>query len=175
MTGSCHVDGARTTISGATQAELLQNGMPGPTPLGMVCGPLGKAGQPLATEALEEVGEQAARRVAGLTPELAEAALDGMRNEGGHAMRHLVEQGIIPNKGVFASRLEQFKQIVNPILQSPEHVFQWKVGNSPSTAYASKVGEDWIVVFVADSGKWAGKVISTVTAEAADILKWGLK
>ncbi|TWT59741.1 Ig-like domain-containing protein [Rubinisphaera italica] len=96
----------------------------------------------------------------GLTDDAAESALDGMRNDGGHAMRHLVGD-LIPNSGTLANRLDTFKQIANEILRNPEHVAPWRIGATQGTAYLGTSGGRRVVIVVADEGPYAGKVISS--------------
>ena len=45
------------------------------------------------------------------------SAYQGMRSGGGHAMRHLIDEGLIPNSGTLASRAGTFQNLTSPILQ----------------------------------------------------------
>lgn len=106
-----------------------------------------------------------ARAVAGLLDDAANAALTGMRNNGGHAMRKLVGN-LIPNSGRFADRLLVFKEIAGGILRNPEHVALWRTGADQGIGYLGTVGGKKVLVVVASEGPWAGKVISTIFPDA---------
>lgn len=95
----------------------------------------------------------------GLLDAAADAALTGMRNGGGHAMRHLTGT-LIPNGGNFADRLAIFKRIAGGILRNPDHVVSWRIGATQGTAYLGSSGGRQVVIVVANEGPHAGKVIS---------------
>jgi hypothetical protein len=61
-----------------------------------------------------------------------------------------------------------------PILQSPTAQFAWRVGATPATAYAGQIAGRQVVVFVANSGAYAGRIISAIVPDAAQLLQWGL-
>jgi RHS repeat-associated protein len=105
----------------------------------------------------------------GLAAQEAEAALTGMRNQGGHAIRHLIQEGLIVNKGSLASQVERFRELVTPILTGPKKVFDWTVGATPGIGYLGEVGGKNVLVIVAKSGQWAGKVIAAIIPDAQQL------
>lgn len=109
----------------------------------------------------------------GLSPEAAAAASVGLRGGGGHAILHLTEVGLIEKKVSLESKVASFQQLTQPILQNPTKTFPWRLGDSPSTAYVGTVGQT-VVVFVATSGPYAGRVLSAVVPTPANKLKWGI-
>lgn len=111
----------------------------------------------------------------GFAPGAAESALSGMRGQGGHAMRHLVDVGIIPNRGSLEYRLQLFEQIAEPILELPSSTFDWRVGATQARGFAGVVDGDWVVIFVAKEGAYQGKVISAIVPDAGQRALMGLK
>jgi hypothetical protein len=98
----------------------------------------------------------------GLSSADATAALTNMRNNGGHAIRHLRDEGIIANRGSLASQVEEFSTIARPALQDPLVTpFHWRVGGGDTLAYLTRLEDGRVVgFFVAQEGPWAGRVVS---------------
>ncbi|GAA3747464.1 polymorphic toxin-type HINT domain-containing protein [Salinactinospora qingdaonensis] len=103
------------------------------------------------------------------------SAFEGMRKGGGHAMRHLIEDGIIPNKGSVSQKRETFEAKTSKILTNPRKKFSWKIGGTPSNAFAGEVDGVTVVVFVAKEGPYKGRVISAVAPGPENKEKWGLE
>lgn len=129
------------------------------------------------TDAAREADEAADRAegALALSDEAAGDALTGMRNDGGHAIRHLRDEGLIPNRGSLASQVEQFSTLTRPILTAPSSTFSWRLGGTQSVGYVGKApdGTD-VVVFVATEGPYKGKVISAVVPDANQRTQWGI-
>lgn len=121
--------------------------------------------------ALEKAGVSLGQ---GMSQRDSDAAYVGMNKEGGHATRHFVQDGLIDDKGSLASKVAKFKELTQPILQHPSKVFPWTVFNVPCTGYAGVVNGRKVVVFVAGSGAYAGKVLTAVVATPDQIVTWGL-
>lgn len=126
-----------------------------------------------AIAALERVGVSAAR-ARGLERPAAEAAFEGMNKGGGHAIRHLIDEGLVANKSTLASKVAAFKDLTQGILESPAKTFDWTVGGTACRGFAGVVDGENVVVFVAEEGPYAGKVLSSVVPDAAQVAKWGL-
>ncbi len=116
----------------------------------------------------------AAAGAAGLTTEAAEAAFIGMRGGGGHAMRKLIAEGLIPDAGSLASRVQAMRNLLSPVLQSPTHTFSWRVGATEAMGYIGQAGGRDVFVFIATQGSYAGRVISSGVVSASDWALWGL-
>jgi hypothetical protein len=97
-----------------------------------------------------------------------------MRGGGGHASRHLVDEGLIPNSGSLASRVELFEDLTTPLLTSPAKTFDWRLGKTATCAFAGDVGGTSVVVFVAKGGPYQGVVVSAVVPDANQVAQWGL-
>ncbi|MER6004316.1 RHS repeat-associated core domain-containing protein [Nonomuraea angiospora] len=110
----------------------------------------------------------------GFTPDTVSSAFQNMRGEGGHAMRHLIDDGLIPNRGSVAAKRQVFEDLLTPILTNPTKTFAWKLGDTKTRAFAGMVRGKMVVVFVAAEGPYQGKVISAVVPTAANKQKWGL-
>jgi hypothetical protein len=110
----------------------------------------------------------------GFTPDTVSSAFENMRKGGGHAMRHLIEDGLIANKGSDAVKRQAFEQLLTPILTNPSKTFAWKLGDTKTRAFAGMVRGKMVVVFVATEGPYQGKVISAVVPDGKNIAKWGL-
>lgn len=110
----------------------------------------------------------------GFTDDAVGTAYQGMRSGGGHAMRHLMDEGLIPNSGSLASRAGLFEDLTSPILTSPAKTFDWTLGNTATRAFAGEAGGRQVVVFVAKEGPYQGKVLSAVVPDAGQITQWGL-
>ena len=87
-------------------------------------------------------------------------ALEGMRNNGGHAIRHL-EGILIPNTGSLENRVNAFRKIALPILQSPVHKADWRIGATNGIAHLGKSNGKYVVIVVAKDGPYKDKVISS--------------
>ncbi|MFD8994022.1 Hint domain-containing protein [Streptomyces abikoensis] len=111
----------------------------------------------------------------GFTADTVSSAFKDMRGGGGHAMRHLIDDGIIPNKGSVATKAQIFEEKLSPILTVPEKTFDWKLGGTMSKGFAGKVDGRTVVVFVAKEGPYQGSVISAVAPDAQGLAKWGLQ
>jgi hypothetical protein len=110
----------------------------------------------------------------GFTDDAVGTAYQGMRSGGGHAMRHLMDEGLIPNSGSLASRAGLFEDLTSPILTNPAKTFDWKLGNTATRAFAGQAGGKQVVVFVAKEGPYQGKVLSAVVPDAGQMTQWGL-
>ncbi len=109
----------------------------------------------------------APKNIGGLSQQAASDALTGMRNQGGHAIRHLEGNcTVIPNTGSLTSRVEAFRQIALPILQNPQKVAPWIIGVTNGTAYLGTSGGQQVVIVVANEGPFAGKVIASFVPDA---------
>lgn len=104
-------------------------------------------------------------REIGLAPAAAESALNGMRNGGGHAIRH-IEGTLIPKTGSLQSRVEAFKALATPILENPIHSTNWRIGATEATAYLGKSAGQNVAIVVAKDGPHAGKVIGAFIPDA---------
>ena len=89
-------------------------------------------------------------------------------------MRHLVDEGLIPNSGSLGSRAAVFEDLTSPILTNPARAFDWRLGNTATRAFAGEAGGTRVVVFVAKEGPYQGRVISAVVPDADQIAQWGL-
>jgi hypothetical protein len=107
----------------------------------------------------------ASKNVIGFAEGTAETALTGMRNGGGHAIRH-IEGNLIPNTGSLQSRVDAFKQIATPILENPRHVADWRIGGTQARAFLGGVNEQNLAIVVAKEGPHQGKVISSFIPDA---------
>jgi hypothetical protein len=97
-----------------------------------------------------------------------------MRSGGGHAMRHLIDEGLIANSGSLASRAARFQELVEPILRGPAKAFDRRVGSTAARAFAGEAGGRQVVVFVAKEGAYQGGVLSAIVPDAAQVAQWGL-
>jgi len=76
----------------------------------------------------------------GFTDDAVGSAFQGLRGGGGHASRHLVDEGLIPNSGSLASRVQLFEDLTTPLLTNPAKTFDWRLGNTATCAFAGDVG-----------------------------------
>lgn len=90
----------------------------------------------------------------GFTDDAVGSAYQGMRSGGGHAMRHLIDEGLIPNSGSLASRASTFQDLTSPILTNPSATFNWRLGDTATRAFAGQAGGRQVVVFVATEGPY---------------------
>jgi len=110
----------------------------------------------------------------GFADDAVSSAFENMRGGGGHAMRHLIEDGIIPNKGSVASKAAIFQEKLTPILTRPTKAFNWTIGGTPAKAFAGSVDGRTVVVFVAKEGPYQGNVLSALVPSPENMVKWGL-
>ena len=110
----------------------------------------------------------------GFTDDAVASAYQGMRSGGGHASRHLVDAGLIPNSGSLSSRVALFEDLTSPILRSPTRTFDWRLGGTATRAFAGEAGGQRVVVFVAKEGPYQGRVLSAVVPDSTQVAQWGL-
>ncbi|MXM68835.1 hypothetical protein GR925_36930, partial [Streptomyces sp. HUCO-GS316] len=110
----------------------------------------------------------------GFTQDTVADAFTDLNKGGGHAMRHLKDDGLIPNKGSVASQLEYFKQNFSQVLTSPDKTFDWKTGGTQARGFAKKVNGQVVVIMVAKEGPYQGKVITAMKPGPKNLAKWGL-
>lgn len=103
----------------------------------------------------------------------AHTALDGMNKGGGHAIKHLVKDGTIPNVGSLATKVAEFRRIVVPILENPLKSFNGWVGVTKARVFVGEVNGRKLAVFVATDGPFKGKVISSFFPNAQKLAEWG--
>jgi RHS repeat-associated protein len=101
-------------------------------------------------------------RFKGLTNSAAKLAIEGMPNGGGHAIRHLMNEGLISNSGSLASRVEQFSEFATRIMRNPIATYQRSLRGVQVIGYEGYQAGKRVVVYVAQEGQYAGKVISSV-------------
>lgn len=101
-------------------------------------------------------------RFGGLSVNATEFALDGMQGGGGHAIRHLMEAGVLPQTGSLASRVAQFSEIARKILGNPVSTFERSLRGLKVIGYEGYEAGKRIVIYVAQEGQYAGKVVSSV-------------
>lgn len=102
-------------------------------------------------------------------------AVDGMRKGGGHAIKHLIDAGIVPNKGTLAFKVGEFEKIAVPILENPTVTSSWRVGGTQGQAFAGQVNGEWVVLVVAKDGPYQGKVVSSFIPDANQKALMGIK
>ena len=117
----------------------------------------------------------AGKGIIGFTQDTVGSAFQGMRSGGGHAMRHLIDEGLIPNAGSLQSRAALFENLTSPILTKPTAAFDWKLGDTMSRAFAGQAGGRNVVVFVAKEGAYQGRVLSAIVPDAAQMAQWGIR
>ncbi len=110
----------------------------------------------------------------GFSADTVRSAYQGMRSGGGHAMRHLIKEGLIPNAGSLAQRAQQFERLTSPILTSPSKTFDWVLGGTSTRAFAGTAAGRQVVRFVAKEGPYQGRVLSSVVPDAKQVVQWGL-
>ncbi|MGO1003638.1 hemagglutinin repeat-containing protein [Lysobacter sp. CA196] len=108
------------------------------------------------------------------TSETVSSAYQGMRSGGGHAMRHLIDEGLIQNAGALSGRARQFEILTSPILQAPTATFDWKLGVTQSRAFVGEVAGKPVVVFVAKEGPYNGRVLSAIVPDKNQMAQWGI-
>ncbi|MBB6099664.1 hypothetical protein HNR42_003122 [Deinobacterium chartae] len=103
-------------------------------------------------------------------------AVTGMNKGGGHAIRHLIKEGLIPNKGSLQSQVDNFsKNIAIPILENPNKTFDYKVGGTMTRAFMGEYMGKPVVIYVAKEGPYAGKVISSIVPDADQLATYATK
>jgi hypothetical protein len=163
-------DKARKAATAATKAEELANAaklankIPDPW-AGPASAPSKVPTTPVAPTAPKATPLLPGTREIGLAPAAAEGALNGMRNGGGHAIRH-IEGTLIPKTGSLQSRVEAFKALATPILEKPIHSTNWRIGATEATAYLGKSAGQNVAIVVAKDGPHAGKVIGAFIPDA---------
>ena len=90
-------------------------------------------------------------------------------------MRHLIDEGIVPNKGSVASKAQVFQEQLVPVLTRPGKTFDWKIGDTPARAFAGEVDGKTVVAFVAKEGLYQGRVVSALIPSPQNMVKWGLE
>ena len=115
-----------------------------------------------------------AARAVGFADDVVASAFQGMRSGGGHAMRHLLSAGLIPNAGSLASRGQAFERLTSSILRRPSASFDWKLGGTAARAFAGEAGGQQVVVFVAKEGPYQGRILSAIVPDASQVAQWGL-
>ena len=125
----------------------------------------------LGPELLEAEGGTTA---IGFADDAVASAYQGMRSGGGHAMRHLIDEGLIPNAGSLSSRAQAFQELTSPVLRNPTASFDWKLGTTATRAFAGEAGGRQVVIFVAKEGQYEGRVLSAIVPDTAQIAQWGL-
>jgi hypothetical protein len=132
---------------------------------------------PLSSMAFGSVIDSGGARVAGIgfADDAVRSAFIGMNRQGGHAIRKLEALGYIPQTGNLASRVKAFEKFVTPILTSPTHSFDYKVGKYWTRGFAQKIDNQWLAVFVAKEGPYQGKVVTAFFPDPNQIVIMGLK
>jgi RHS repeat-associated protein len=115
-----------------------------------------------------------ARSTIAFTDDTVGSAYQGLNRGGGHAIRHLAKEGLIPRTGSLASQVSAFKDLTATILKSPLATFNWKVGATQARAFAGQSGGVPIVVFVAREGPFQGRVLSAIVPTAEKMVSMGL-
>lgn len=126
--------------------------------------------------ALSVLGDSgvATKGAIGFSDDAVGSAYQGMRSGGGHAIRHLRDEGLISNSGSLASQVSQFENLTSPILRSPSSTFDWRLGNTLTRGFAGESRGRQVVVFVAKEGPYQGRVLSAVVPDASQMAQWGL-
>ena len=109
----------------------------------------------------------------GFAPGTAYTAIAGMKNSGGHAIRHLIKDGTIANKGSLASKVDAFADIAKPILENPLKSFNGWVGPDKARIFIGEVNVKKLAIFVATEGPFQGKVITSFFPNAKELADWG--
>jgi hypothetical protein len=89
-------------------------------------------------------------------------------------MRHLIDEGLIPNAGNLASRANLFERLTSPILTNPAKTFDWRLGDTMARAFAGEVGGKHVMAFVVKEGPFLGRVMSALVPDAYQVLQLGL-
>jgi hypothetical protein len=110
----------------------------------------------------------------GFTQDTVADAFTGMDKGGGHAMRHLIKAGVIPNKGSVATQLKYFQDNYSQVLTSPDRTFDWKTGDTNARAFAKKINGQVVAIIVAKEGPYQGKIITAMVPNAKKLAEWGM-
>ncbi len=112
----------------------------------------------------------------GFSDDAVGSAFDGMNSGGGHAIRHLRDEaGLIANRRSLASQVADFQRLTSPILRSPTHTFDWRVGDTAARGFAGMVQGQQVVVFVAKEGLYQRRVLTAVVPRGNQGSMWGLR
>ncbi|RKN58113.1 hypothetical protein D7193_05830 [Micromonospora costi] len=112
----------------------------------------------------------------GFSADTVATAYQGMRGEGGHAMRRLVGD-IIPNTGSNEAKRQAFESLTSSILTNPQKTFDWTLGGTGGIRNKGFIGEvngKTVVLFVAKEGQYAGRVTSSKVVTPDDLKLWGI-
>lgn len=160
--GPIAVAGALTAAGEGIVADVTGGGGTGVS----AAGPIAKA--------VSSESRAATKTAVGFADDAVGSAYQGMRSGGGHAIRHLRDEGLVSNSGSLASQVSQFEQLTSPILRSPTAAFDWRLGSTLTRGFAGEVGGKQVVVFVAKEGPYQGRVLSAVVPDANQMAQWGL-
>ena len=90
-------------------------------------------------------------------------------------MNHLIDEGLIANVGNLASKVAKFRNLTIHILKDPCKSFLWTLkGGTKAIGHFGYVNGRAVVVFVARSGPYAGKVVSAIVPDLKQLAQWGL-
>ena len=142
-----------------TAIDLGVDAVRGEFSLGSAAAQVGAAATPLLSGA-------AGRAAVGFARGTGRTALEGMRGGGGHAIRHLQREGLIPNTGSLSSQVDAFAEIATPILEKPTHSAAWRIGDTAGQGFLGAVDGRQVMVVVASEGPQQGKVISAFVPDA---------
>jgi hypothetical protein len=115
-----------------------------------------------------------APHVVGFSADTVASAFQGMRGDGGHAMRYLLQDGFMLDKGSTKAKAAVFQELLTPVLTNPMKTFDWRIGAEPAKAFAGVVQNVTVVAFVAKGGEYQGRVLSAFAPTPANLAKWGL-
>ena len=110
----------------------------------------------------------------GFTIDTVADAFTGMRADGGHAIRHLMDEGFIPNAGSLASRTGLFQNLTKGILTNPTATFNWNLRGLPVRGFMGTIDGKNVWVMVAKSGRYQGKVVTSFVPDATQLIQAGL-
>jgi hypothetical protein len=112
----------------------------------------------------------------GFSDDTVASAYQGMRNNGGHAMKRVIGD-LIPNVGSPEAKRQAFEKLTSGILTKPQKSFDWTLGGPGGIRNKGFIGEingRLVCLFVAKEGQYAGTVTSTVFPSASDLALWGV-
>ncbi|MGC4876490.1 polymorphic toxin-type HINT domain-containing protein [Micromonospora sp. DT43] len=112
----------------------------------------------------------------GFSADTVATAYQGMRADGGHAMRRLVGD-IVPNVGSNEVKRQAFENITSSILTSPQKTFDWTLGGTGgirNKGFIGQVNGKTVALFVAKEGEYAGRVTSSKIVTPEDLKLWGI-
>jgi hypothetical protein len=102
----------------------------------------------------------------GFTEDTVDSALATNIRGNGHQLKHLRDEGLIPNTGSPQSQLDAFNSKVRPILRAPEHTAAWRIGNTNARAFLGEIDNTRVAVIVATDGPKQGKVLTAIVPDA---------